>query len=176
MDKARLLLPSSSISSRVSVRYQQYPQYYFQAGSAVEECNMTRQVCKHKFGILGIRNVHFLALLCLIMIWGCGPEIKVPPLTLTDAARMQAAASYAMENYRIEPGDTIQIRYTFHPEMNQEEVVKPDGKISVVMVGEMSVSGLTTAEVAKVLVEKTSNNLRDPEIVVDITRYSDKTV
>jgi protein involved in polysaccharide export with SLBB domain len=142
----------------------------------VEECNMTRQVCKHKSGILGIRNVHFLALLCLIMIWGCGPEIKVPPLTLTDAARMQAAASYAMENYRIEPGDTIQIRYTFHPEMNQEEVVKPDGKISVVMVGEMSVSGLTTAEVAKVLVEKTSNNLRDPEIVVDITRYSDKTV
>ncbi len=60
--------------------------------------------------------------------------------------------------------------------MNQEEVVKPDGKISVIMVGEMSVSGLTTAEVAKVLVEKTSNNLRDPEIVVDIIRYSDKTV
>src|SRR5262245_27180114 len=93
-----------------------------------------------------------LAFFTLSLIWGCGPEIKVPPLTLADISRLEAAANYTQQNYHIEPGDSLNIRYTFHPEMNQEELVRRDGKISAVLVGEVSVAGLTTDELAKYLV------------------------
>jgi protein involved in polysaccharide export with SLBB domain len=117
-----------------------------------------------------------LVLLGLPMMWGCGPEIKVPPLTMADVSRMQMAANYPHETYRIETGDTIQIRYTFHPEMNQEEVVRPDGKVTATMVGDINVVGMTTAELAQLLIKRTSDRLRDPEVVVEVTRFNEKTV
>jgi protein involved in polysaccharide export with SLBB domain len=110
------------------------------------------------------------------MMWGCGSEIKVPPLTLADVSRMEAAANYTQQNYRIEPGDSLNIRYTFHPEMNQEELVRRDGKISAVLVGEVSVAGMTTVELSKYLVEQTSHRLRDPEVIVEVTRSTEKTI
>jgi protein involved in polysaccharide export with SLBB domain len=116
------------------------------------------------------------ALLSLSIMWGCGAEIKVPPLTLADVSRMEAAANYTQQNYRIEPGDSLNIRYTFHPEMNQEELVRRDGKISAVLVGEVPVAGMTTAELSKYLVEQTSHRLRDPEVIIEVTRSTEKTI
>ena len=97
-------------------------------------------------------------------------------MTLADVARLEAAANYAKQTYRIEPGDSLSIRYTFHPEMNQEEIVRPDGKVSAVLVGDVSVAGMTTAELSKYLVAHTSHRLRDPEVIVDLTRSSEKTI
>jgi len=129
---------------------------------------------------LGIRTGDRLPLLMtlfsLSIIWGCGPAIKVPPLTLVEASRMEMEANYAKQTYRIEPGDSLNIRYTFHPEMNQEEIVRPDGKISVVLVGEISVAGMTAVELSKLLAEQTSHRLRDPEVTVDLVRSSEKTI
>jgi protein involved in polysaccharide export with SLBB domain len=131
----------------------------------------------HQLGIrAGDRFPLLITLFSLSIIWGCGSEIKVPPLTLVEASRMETEANYAKQTYRIEPGDSLNIRYTFHPEMNQEEIVRPDGKISAVLVGEMPVAGMTAAELSKLLVEQTSHRLRDPEVIVDLVRSSEKTI
>jgi len=124
----------------------------------------------------GIRYPLLIILFSLLFIWGCGAEIKVPPLTVAEASRMETESNYARQTYRIEPGDSLNIRYTFHPEMNQEEIVRPDGKISALLVGEISVVGLTAAELSKLLVEQTSHRLRDPEVIVDLVRSSEKTI
>jgi protein involved in polysaccharide export with SLBB domain len=60
--------------------------------------------------------------------------------------------------------------------MNQEELVRRDGKISAVLVGEVSVAGMTTVELSKYLVEQTSHRLRDPEVIVEVTRSTEKTI
>ena len=122
------------------------------------------------------RSLSLIILLSLSLMWGCGPEIKVPPLTLAEASRMEAAANYSKQTYRIEPGDSLSIRYTFHPEMNQEEIVRPDGKISAILVGDVVVAGMTAADLSKLLVERTSHRLRDPEVIVDLVRSSEKTI
>ena len=137
---------------------------------------MMRQYFRSGFPGGKARILPSLALVGLSMLWGCGPEIKVPPLTMADVSRMQAVANYPHETYRIETGDTIQIRYTFHPEMNQEEVVRPDGKITATMVGDLNVVGMTPGELAQLLIERTSDRLRDPEVAVEVTRFSEKTV
>ena len=116
------------------------------------------------------------ALIILLVLWGCGVPTNIPPLTPDEIPRILAAANFPHLNYRLESGDKIQIRYTFHPEVDQEEIVRPDGRITASMVGEIAVSGLTTTELEELLVERTSDRLRDPEVVVTITRFGEKNV
>jgi protein involved in polysaccharide export with SLBB domain len=78
--------------------------------------------------------------------------------------------------YRIEPGDAIQIRYTHHPEMTQDDVIAPDGKINAKLAGEIDVAGMTTDDLEQLLVKRTSDHLKNPEVVVSVTRFSEKLV
>ena len=110
------------------------------------------------------------------LLCACGPPVTVPPLTLDEVPHIEEIGNYPHATYRIEPGDTLQISYTFHPEMKQDAVVQPDGKVSATLAGPLTVAGLTTAEAEKLLVEHTSNRLRDPEVVVSISDYAPKSV
>jgi protein involved in polysaccharide export with SLBB domain len=108
---------------------------------------------------------------------GCGAPINVQPLTPADIPIVHAAGNYPHEKYVIMADDTLQIRYTFHPEINQESVVvQPDGKITATLVGQMNVSNMTTAKLEELLAEKASDQLRNPEVVVSIVRFAERNV
>jgi protein involved in polysaccharide export with SLBB domain len=118
-----------------------------------------------------------LAAILAIVALGCTtPPIAVPPLTDVDIAEMNAIANFPHEAYRLEPGDAIQIRYTHHPELLQDDVIPPDGKINAKLVGEIDVTGMTTDDLEKLLVKRTSEQLKNPVVVVSVTRFSDKLV
>jgi protein involved in polysaccharide export with SLBB domain len=112
----------------------------------------------------------------LFFVAACGAPINVKPLTNEDISSLQLAGKDADETYVILPGDTLQIRYTFHPEMNQEAAVQPDGKITVSLLGSIAVGGMTTMRVGQLLAEKTSDQLRNPEVLVNITRFAERNV
>lgn len=110
------------------------------------------------------------------VLFGCGPSITLRPVSPGDLARLRTAAEPPAPVYTIQPGDTIVINYTYHPEMNQEEVVRPDGKITANLVGEVHVAGTTTTQLQQMLRQATSDRLRDPEIAVRISQHSEKHV
>ena len=108
---------------------------------------------------------------------GCGAPITVPPLTMEDVPKFDAVGNHPDRNYHLEPGDTIKITYTFHSEMDQDNVViRPDGKITATQIGDLSVAGLTVEELENLFVQKTSENLRNPEVVISVTKFAEKTV
>ena len=107
---------------------------------------------------------------------GCGSPVNVQPFASADIPLLQAAGNFPHERYVIVPDDTLQIRYTYHPEMGQEAVVQPDGKITATLVGQIVVTGMTTAKLEELLVEKTSDQLRRPEVVVGITKFAERNV
>jgi protein involved in polysaccharide export with SLBB domain len=115
-------------------------------------------------------------LAALLASTGCGRSISVPELTSADIPKVREAGNFPEHTYRIEPNDTLSIRYPFHPEMDQQAIVEPDGKIMATRIGRVSVAGLTTGELEQFLKTRTSDRLRDPEIVVTIVKFSDKTV
>jgi protein involved in polysaccharide export with SLBB domain len=118
-----------------------------------------------------------LVLLGLVLsLAACGTAINVPPLTAQEVPRMKEAGNFPEHVYRVEPNDTLSIKYPFHPEMDQVAVVEPDGKIMATRIGRVPVAGLTTGELEAFLKERTSDRLRDPEVVVTIQKFSDKTV
>jgi polysaccharide biosynthesis/export protein len=52
------------------------------------------------------------------------------------------------EEYRLQVGDTIAIRSYYESQLNQEVLVRPDGKITALLIGELKAAGLTPAELA----------------------------
>jgi len=118
-----------------------------------------------------------LAVALAVLASGCSSKpITVPPLTETDLAEMNATANFPHEVYKLEAGDAIQIRYTHHPEMTQDDVIRPDGKINAKLVGQIQVAGLTKNELGQLLAKRTSDHLKDPEVVVTVTRFSEKLI
>jgi polysaccharide export outer membrane protein len=67
--------------------------------------------------------------------------------------------------YVVQPGDTLLIKFYHHPELDQEEIVRPDGKLSLASGSSVRAVGLTPAQLSSELV-KHFPTLRDPKIDV----------
>ena len=100
--------------------------------------------------------MRFLVGLCMALtglLPGCGKDVTVPALTAGDLPRLEAAANFPHRGYTIEAGDAVQVRYTFHPELNQEVIVQPDGKVTLLQLGDVEAAGRTPRALEAALVE-----------------------
>ncbi len=88
-------------------------------------------------------------ILILLTIGACAPRPSAPPLTPTDIIKINVGNKGG--EYRLGPGDKISIRFYYNPALDDEVVVRPDGKVSLQLVDEVSVSGLTIQELDKKL-------------------------
>jgi len=109
---------------------------------------------------------------------GCGgtthpPAVPLPPLD-TDALKPGAAA--VGPDYRLRPGDVLRVKFFYHPELDVKLPVRPDGGIAMQVAGEMHVEGLTTGELERLIVERTSDRLREPEVTVMVADPAEQKV
>lgn len=112
----------------------------------------------------------------LALLAACGRSITVPPLTAEEAVQFEQAGNFPDRNYRLQPGDTLDIKFPFHPEMDRKVLVREDGRISVQQVGEVQASGIGAHELEEALKKKSSKNLRDPEVRVTIREFAPRNV
>lgn len=75
----------------------------------------------------------------------------------------------AVEDYAIGVDDVVQVSVWRNPELGITVPVRPDGKISVPLVGDVMAGGRTPAEVATDIQEKLSAYVRDPQVAVILT-------
>ncbi|MGH2830910.1 MAG: polysaccharide biosynthesis/export family protein [Actinomycetota bacterium] len=122
-----------------------------------------------------MRSMHVLSVLAALAVTACG-GVGVAPLQPEELPRLEAAGNFPHGQYRLEPGDMIDIRFTFHPEMSQQELVRPDGKVTAKLVGEVAVAGMTTTELEELLRQRKSDRLREPAVEVKILEFSAKSV
>ena len=77
------------------------------------------------------------------------------------------------EEYKINAGDNLSIKLFYNPELNQEVVVRPDGRITLQLVNEIKVVGLTPAKLSEMLTEGYAKYLaQPPEISVIVTSFA----
>ena len=75
--------------------------------------------------------------------------------------------------YVVDPPDEIQIKAPNIKEIDgSKQVVRSDGKISLNLLGEVKVSGLTPAQVQKALVELANKYYTNPDIKVEVVANS----
>lgn len=79
------------------------------------------------------------------------------------------AASPVVEAYLIGVDDQLQITVWHNPDLSVSVPVRPDGKITVPLVGDVSAGGRTTDQVGSEIQQKLAQYIRDPQVAVILT-------
>jgi len=114
----------------------------------------------------GIAAVTVGLLAIAALLSGCGTTSTplVIPANLPMPDPLQPKGDYV-----IRPGDTLDIRFYYHADHNQDNVlVRPDGKIDLPLIGEVKAADRTPGDLSRELVQRYASNLRAPEIAVRV--------
>lgn len=108
-----------------------------------------------------MKKIIYVVLLAIIAV-GCAStkvEQGQPPVTNQDAK----------EVYKIGVGDGLNIAVWRNPELSVTVPVRPDGKISAPLVGDIQAAGLQPQELAQILSGKLESFIRNPQVTVVVT-------
>lgn len=100
---------------------------------------------------VAVNSLRLLALVVIISLVGCASSKKTPVdqrLLGTDIYQMQQAE--VME-YMIGPSDVLSVSVWNHADLDRQVTVRPDGRISYFLIGDLSVVGLTPPELQTVM-------------------------
>ena len=95
--------------------------------------------------------------------------------TGTDLAR-ELDSRGAPKDYVVGEGDLLRINIWREPELSQVVVVRPDGKISLPLLKEVRVSGMTPMQIQEFLTQKLKSVVANPEVTVTVTEVRSKLV
>ena len=104
------------------------------------------------------------ALVATAIVAGCEDIPRVP-----EPESVDRQFSSIEGDYRIGVDDRVQISVWRNPELSVTVPVRPDGKVSVPIIGDVPAGGLTASEVAEVIKKRLSDYVRDPSVVVILT-------
>jgi polysaccharide biosynthesis/export protein len=116
----------------------------------------------------------FLTSLLVMLVFGCGPskydsEIRPTPPTVTRSAQEPS-------EYLIHPGDELEVKFFYNPELNELVVVRPDGKISLQLLDEIQAAGMTPSQLNRRLTEEYSRELKKPSVTVIVRTFTGQRV
>lgn len=117
--------------------------------------------------------------LLVLVLSGCATAPKWSEMPLPTAAAADAATPPAPApevKVVLQAYDTIRIKFLYWPELDDEQMIRPDGKISLLMVGEVDVQNRTPDELQKELVKLYESKLNDPEINVVVSSLANNRV
>jgi len=117
------------------------------------------------------------ALCLLASLPGCSHAVRdVTP----ESPLLTAVDEYGVHNggetYRIKPGDSLRLSFFYEPELNQEVLVRPDGRVSLLLVDDVEAAGRTPAELDHELTEKYGAFFATPEVTVAVQRIAEARV
>jgi polysaccharide biosynthesis/export protein len=124
---------------------------------------------KLKLSVLFVFAITFLA-----ACWP-NPNTVISPTPITRFT--QPASVKQPADYLIGVGDTLDIKFTYNPELNELAVpVRPDGKISLQLTNDVPAANLTPDQLRKLLSEKYASELKKPEIAVIVRTFTSNRV
>jgi polysaccharide export outer membrane protein len=81
------------------------------------------------------------------------------------------AAGQDSSRYVLGPGDSIDINVFDQPDLSRTVIIKPDGSISLPLIGDVKAAGLTTTELQDSLTQAYAKYLKSPSVSVVVTQF-----
>jgi len=103
---------------------------------------------------------------CLVLILGCTTQYT-PSNPRAEAALV---AQVAQETYRLGPEDAIEISVWKEPELTKQLVVRPDGKITYPLVGEIQAAGHTVKQLQEEISKRLAKFVTDANVTVILVK------
>ena len=122
-------------------------------------------------------NMPTLASFCLITVVG-----SVPVLAQTPASGSSAAAKPALngnstaKDYRLVAGDKLRIEVYRDPQLSQNLQVRPDGKITLPLVGDVMAAGETPSSLRDTLTASLREYINNPVVTVIVVEAQPQTI
>lgn len=111
----------------------------------------------------------FVALGILV---GCGGKPQ-PPIAPTDDSSIVLPERPV---YKIAVGDILGIRFFYYPNYDIDVTVRPDGMVTIPLVGETQAEGLTPSELERVIRSKYAEVLVEPEVSVIVRQFAEQRI
>ena len=101
--------------------------------------------------------------LTLVTLWGCVP----PASQLTDAqAAAAAVATPDQDKYLLGPEDAMEISVWKEPDLTKQLIVRPDGKITYPLIGEVQASGRTVKQLQEEISKRLEKYVTDADVTI----------
>jgi polysaccharide export outer membrane protein len=114
--------------------------------------------------------------LCIALLVGAGctsvwVENPMPREPLDKQARL-----YPAQEYKIQYGDQLDIKFLYNPELNENLPVRPDGRITLQIVGDLMVVDMTPTQLAEALKTRYAEEIKKPEITVIVRQFASQKI
>lgn len=103
----------------------------------------------------------------VLAIAACSSEQTLPPAAITTTPASYAAGA----DYRIGPGDVLNVVVWHNADLSGPVTVRPDGRISVPLVGDVVAAGKAPMALADELKEKLKPYVKEPVVTVTPTQF-----
>lgn len=110
------------------------------------------------------------------LLAACSPSVVVEHPTPLGApgTKVGLVGPAISEEYIIQPGDLLDIKFFYNPEMNDGMTVRPDGRISMQLIGEVMAYGKSPNDLSILLRQKYEKELKNPEITVIVRSFGSR--
>jgi protein involved in polysaccharide export with SLBB domain len=116
------------------------------------------------------------ALLLLLVVLGLsactGTRVRASSSATPLSRFLELSKPFADRTYRIVPGDTIGTRSYYNPQLDEEVQVRPDGNISLSLIGELRAVGKTAAELSADITKGYSQYFLKATAVVIVRQFN----
>ncbi|MCA9470435.1 MAG: polysaccharide biosynthesis/export family protein [Nitrospirales bacterium] len=114
-----------------------------------------------------------LILFIALLSAACNPSVVVKDPTAVGApgTTIGKVGPTLMQEYVIQPGDELDIKFFYNPDLNELVIVRPDGRISLQLVGETIAAGRTPRALTQLLTQEYDKELKKPVITVIVRSF-----
>ncbi len=126
-------------------------------------------------GILLGRKMSALIVLCclgglvsipLLSFAQSGLDASKTPAAKRAESRAEIRAQVVVDDYIVGPEDILEISVWRNPDLSREVFVRPDGRISLPLIGDVKAVGLTTAELRDRITKKLKEYKENPTVAI----------
>lgn len=126
-----------------------------------------------------LRSLWLIAAALLLALAGCQSTSRyvgqhaVPAASyIADPALGAKAVDGGDLTYQLQAGDQIEVKFYYHPELNELLTIGPDARIALQLIGEVNVSGLSAQQLSEQLARRYAGTLRNPQATVILRKYA----
>lgn len=104
-----------------------------------------------------------------------GPDAPpTPPKSIADGKTLAPIAGVDPKTFQIGAEDILAVQVWRENDISRQVIVRPDGKITMPLIGEVQASEVTPDDLAKNLTEAYSKYLNNPQITVSVLAVNSK--
>lgn len=103
---------------------------------------------------------YLFLLVCVLMLAAFGCQ------SISPAVPMEQMASEPLNEQVLSPGDVIDVKFLYNPEMDDTQRVRPDGKVTLKILGDVVVQGKDLNALQQELNQLYAAELRKPSVTV----------